>query len=150
MTSAVFQLLQGVDLDALTAVQRLLLTTDGTLTDALEVALLEPMALLKISQRLVSATEMHGVLQLNKDDRVLERRIVLWGRRTGRHYVFAESMVAIDRLPEGFRHDLIESDVPLGRLWVKHRLETYKQLLSVDCDPAPRSFSSSRFPPQGC
>ena len=68
---------------------------------------------------------------------VLERRIVLWGRRTGRHYVYAESMVAIDRLQPGLRQDLLESDVPLGRLWVKHRLETYKQLLSVDCEAAP-------------
>ena len=62
------------------------------------------------------------------------RAILLRGALSGRDYVHAESRVATDRLPEAFRRGLIESGEPMGRLWVSHRLETFKELLNMRLD----------------
>ena len=47
----------------------------------------------------------------------------LRGSRSGTNHVYAESLIAADRLGPAFRRGLVESDVPLGRLWIEQKLE---------------------------
>jgi chorismate-pyruvate lyase len=129
--------LQGVDLSALDPVQRVLLITDGTLTGILEAVFLEPIRLVKLGQRTVAAGVPHALLEPLAGEEILERRVLLQGARTGRNYVHADSQVAIERLAPAFRRDLMESELPLGRLWIQHRLETFKELLDAGYDPEP-------------
>jgi chorismate-pyruvate lyase len=124
----------GLDLSALEPLQRVLLTTDGTLTDILEAVFLERINLVKVRQRTVPASQSHAWIEPADGETILERNVILRGARTGRNYVYAESAVAIDRLSAAFRRDLLESDSPLGRLWIEHRLETCKELLDVRCE----------------
>jgi chorismate-pyruvate lyase len=147
------RLLSGVDLRSLAPIQRVLLATDGTLTDTLEVVVLEPIRLVKIGQRVLPPGRSHNRLQLGPEERVLERRIILQGARSGARYVYAESAIAIDRLEATLTRDLFESDLPIGRLWSEHRLETYKELLEVWCGRRqpnlPAEFGASRLPLAG-
>jgi len=123
--------LKGLDIRSLEPLQRVLLVTDGTLTEILEAAFLERIQLVKVLQQVVPTTSSHAWLDWKDDEAVLERRVLLRGERNRRNYVYAESLIAIDRLEPAFRQGLVESNLPLGRLWLVHKLETYKEMIEV-------------------
>jgi len=123
--------LGNFDASSLDLLQRVLLVNDGTLTDTLEAAFLEPIALCKVSIDTAPAERAMAELELGAGAPVMTRRILLCGESSGRNYVYAESWLALDRLPPRFREELVESDAPMGRLWSEHRLETWKELLAV-------------------
>jgi len=128
--------LDGLDVNLLGSLQRVLLVTDGTLTEILEAYFGERIALVKVSQRVIPATALHALLNPIPGESLIERKILLQGTRSRTNYVYAESLVAVDRLAPSFRDQLLNSDTPLGRLWLEHKLETFKQMHEVRCGPA--------------
>lgn len=120
--------LKGLDISSLELLQRVLLVTDGTLTDILEAAFLERIQLVKVLQQVVSS---HECLEWEDNEPIIERGVLLRGERSRRNYVYAKSLIAVDRLQPAFRKDLLESNIPLGRLWLEHKLETYKEIVYV-------------------
>jgi chorismate-pyruvate lyase len=131
-----FKHLHGIDAAKLTPLQRILLITDGTLTEILEAHFLERIELVKISECLLKGSELSTDIAIDADERVLERKINLRGQQSGTLYVYAESLVLVDRLDSSFQAELLETNIPLGRLWRAHRLETFKELVSIECRPA--------------
>jgi chorismate-pyruvate lyase len=127
--------LNVLGISSLPPLQRILLITDGTLTEILEAYFCERISLVKLSQRVIAATTSDTLLDPIPGESLIERKILLQGERTGTNYVYAESLVAVDRLPSAFREGL-NSHTPLGRLWLEHRLETFKQMHEVHCQPA--------------
>lgn len=125
--------LNGFDVNSLEPLQRVLLVTDGTLTEILEASFFERIRLVKVSQRVIAATVSHALLEPNPEEVVIERKILLQGERSLRNYAYAESLIAVDRLGTLFRDALLNSDTPLGRLWLEHKLETFKELQEVRC-----------------
>jgi len=123
--------LKGLDIRSLEPLQRVLLVTDGTLTEILEAAFLERIQLVKVLQQVVSPVSSHECLEWKDGEAVLERRVLLRGERSRKNYVYAESLIGIDRLGPGFRQGLVESNMPLGRLLLEHQLETYKEMIQV-------------------
>lgn len=117
----------NVDISTLGLLQRILVTTDGTLTDMLAAAFLEPIHLVKLDVTTAVAPERLGSLDLDVGATVMRRKIVLRGERTRTNYVYAETQIATDRLAPRFRDDLITGNTPLGALWISHRLETWKE-----------------------
>jgi chorismate-pyruvate lyase len=128
--------LDAIEGRSLSLLQRLLLVNDGTLTDALEAAFLEPITLRKIATDVSCDVKAPAELELAADRPVMTRLILLRGSASKRNYVFAESWIALDRLPSAMREELIESDTPIGRLWNDHQLETRKELLRFWRQPA--------------
>jgi chorismate-pyruvate lyase len=121
----------GFDPSSLDRLQRILLVTDGTLTDTLEAAFLEPIGLRKIGADIIPAQAPVADLDLAAGEPILDRQIVLYGETTGRPYIYAESLLALDRLPPRFREELMHSETPMGRLWSEYKMETWKELLHV-------------------
>lgn len=121
---------------SLNLLQRLLLVNDGTLTDALEAAFLEPIALVRLSVDVFSASD--GTLDLAQDPGlpVMHREVLLRGSTSRRNFVFAKSWIALNRLPAAMRSELAESGKPIGRLWSEYRLETAKEVLRFWREPA--------------
>jgi chorismate-pyruvate lyase len=132
----VFENLPELDAANLTPLQRILLITDGTLTEILEAYFLERIELVKLSEHLLTSGEMDAPLPAAADERILERKINLRGVVSGRLYVYAKSLVFVNRLDSSFQTELLETNIPLGRLWRSHRLETFKELVNVECRPA--------------
>jgi chorismate-pyruvate lyase len=132
----VLERLAGFEVGRLSPLQRILLITDGTLTEILEAHFLEPIELVKRSQRTFPASAAMRPFFAEPGDVILERKINLRGARSRRTYIYAESLLRIDRLSSEFRGALMDSEIPLGRLWHKFRLETYKELIGVDRRPA--------------
>jgi chorismate-pyruvate lyase len=112
--------------------QRVLLVTDGTLTEILEASFLERIQLIKVRQQVVHANKEHSYLEPIDDEAVMERKILLHGAESGRNYVYAESLVAVDRLGSALCDELLNSEIPLGRLWLEHKLETFKEMVEVE------------------
>jgi chorismate-pyruvate lyase len=125
-----------VGLGDLSLLQRMLLVCDGTLTDMVEAAFLEPIRLVKIAIETEPAGQPVEELELAAGALVMRRQILLRGATTGTNYVYAESLIAVDALPPALRDALLETDAPLGRLWVQHQLETRKEILQIWRIPA--------------
>lgn len=134
----------GVDVHRLQLLQRVLLISDGTLTDIVETAFLEPIRLVKLKLEVAPAAQAIDALELPVGEPVMHREILLQGQQSGENYVYAQSSIALNALPDKFREELVNTDIPLGRLWVQHRLETRKEILKVWHIPAGE-WPSSHF-----
>ena len=124
------------EIDGLDLLQRILVTTDGTVTDMLGAAFLETIELVKLSVTMDTTPAPLEALGLPTGATTMHRRIVLRGLRTGRPYAYAETVIAADRLQPAFRDDLLAGRTPLGQLWQSHRLETWKERPTVRRRPA--------------
>lgn len=113
---------------SLAPMQRVMLLSNGTLTDILQAFTLEEIGVHKLTEEQILGGGSN-LLELSPNENVLERSVVLYGKRTSRSYVYAESLIALERLPRGLAKELQEGSEPLGRLQLKHRLETFKELI---------------------
>jgi chorismate-pyruvate lyase len=112
-------------------VQRLLITSDGTLTHLLEAAALESISLTKLEQCVRPAAGRDDLLEVEYGELLMDRKVLLRGERSGTNYVYAESFIVFDRLPAPLRQALLISNTPMGLLWRKHRLEVFKELVDL-------------------
>jgi chorismate-pyruvate lyase len=118
-------------LSALGAFDRVLLSSDGTLTHVLEAHALESITLVALTQTLSRAHRSVPLLRLRKSETLLNREVLLRGSRTGKHYLYASSQIAADRLCPEFLELLLAAKLPIGLLWKKLRIETYKEILHM-------------------
>ncbi len=125
-----------IDPSVLSPFQRILLTTDGTLTDILEAYLFESVQIVKLSEELVSLVQDIPPLELKIGTEVIERKILLQGKISRNNFIYAESILVPSRLDEGFKTSLLNSQIPLGRLWLAHKMETFKEIVDSGKEPA--------------
>jgi chorismate-pyruvate lyase len=112
-----------------TPIQRILLVTDGTVTEILEAVTGESMRLIKLYEEQVNLeTDLPG-LELAAGQPVLRRKILLQGKMSLTNFLYADSYVALDRLDDWMRHGLLESHKPIGFLIQEHRLETFREIV---------------------
>jgi chorismate-pyruvate lyase len=119
------------DINHLEPALRVLLTSDGTVTDMLETICRETINARRIAQEVQPANGCVEPLELAAGESLLSRRVLLQGERTCTNYVYAESWIAIDRLDARFREGLLASDMPIGRLWRSNRVEIFKELILI-------------------
>lgn len=121
--------------DPLTRFQRLLLGTDGTVTTILEAFAGEPMEVVKLRQGFDTSNDGDADL-LAAGDRVLRRRVLLRGRRSHMSLLYAEAVVAVDRVDQVIVDGLLATDKPIGVLLAESRTETFREVLRIDREPA--------------
>lgn len=121
----------NIDPTRLSAFQRIILTTDGTLTDILEAYLSEKIHLIKLSEGMITLLEDHKPLALEMGQETIERKVLLQGRISRKNWIYAESLLVPERLDARLRERLIVSQEPMGRLWLEHRLETFKEIIHM-------------------
>jgi chorismate-pyruvate lyase len=115
----------------LTSFQRILLTTDGMVTEILEAYFWERMKVKKLFQDYFILEHSVPFLEIEKGCKVLQRKICLSGRLSQKNYIYAETIIVPDRLNEELREGLLESEKPIGLLILENRLETFREIL--DC-----------------
>ena len=120
----------------LSIIQRILLTTDGTVTNMLEAYLFEQIRLVKLFEELVTTTDDIAPMQLEKGSSVIDRKILLQGKTSRKNYIYAESLIVIDRLDESFQNDLLTTETPIGKLWQHHKVEMFKEIVDTGKKPA--------------
>lgn len=126
----------SVDLSTLPALQRILLTTDGTLTEMLEAYFLEPVQLVKLSERVFTASDSFPLLHVQPNDALVERRILLRNAARDDNLVYAESLIVVRELDDALYDGLMRSMIPMGQLWADHRLETFKEIVDIGREAA--------------
>lgn len=118
-------------LDGLGVVPRILLTTDGTLTHILEAYAAEPVYLVKLAHAFVTDPEVRAEFDLVGRERGVRRVILLRGTRSRTAYLFADSVVMLDRLPPLVAAGLLETDTPIGKLLFSSRAETFRRITEL-------------------
>lgn len=115
----------------LSTFQRILLTTDGTLTEILEAYLFEQIRVVKLSEGIVSISQDILPLEVKQGSEVIERKILLQGKISRKNFIYAESILVTERLEEKFKDELLHSKIPLGRLWLENKFETFKEIVDT-------------------
>ena len=82
-----------IDPRQLSTFQRILLTTDGTVTEMLEAYLFEKIQVAKLSMKEITLSEPFRPLKLAKGSRVISRKILLQGKVSRKNFVYAESII---------------------------------------------------------
>lgn len=115
----------------ITPFQRILLTTDGMVTEILEAYLWERMKVIKLFQDYFVLDKEIPSLEIGKGYRVMQRKVLLCGRLSQKNHLYAESIIIPDRLDEKIRDSLLNTNKPIGLLILENRLETFREIL--DC-----------------
>ena len=116
--------------------QRLLLVTDGRITDIVRVYSGETIKAIKIQQQLTISSSRFSPLKLDGQSQLLNRSIALQGSQTKTNYLYADSQIVLDRLDKDLHHELLFSHEPICKLLQKHRVETYREILDCGIEPA--------------
>ncbi|WCN11184.1 chorismate--pyruvate lyase family protein [Marinomonas mediterranea] len=113
---------------SLSVLQRLILESDGTLTQLVGNLVGESI----IAEKLFEGPTPDSRSQTSsfqQDERYLQKRIVsLKGQKSGFCYLYANSIVYHDNLNVNFSRALLDSKITIGRAWERYRVETYKEL----------------------
>jgi chorismate-pyruvate lyase len=131
---------RSLDLDPL---DRMLLSSDGTVTTLLEACAGEAIAT-RTTRKAGPAAHDHllaavgrwwhpdeTLLGLVPDERVIARRAVLTGVRSDVPYLVAESLVAVDRLSPAVTERLMCAGASLGRVLIAASIATRRQVLET-------------------
>jgi chorismate-pyruvate lyase len=102
----------------------------GTVTELLEHLAREPIEADILHQQAVPAG-IDSPLGLAVGTRTMHRAVLLTGRTTRRVFVYAESVIASDRLPPSACLRLETSRDPIGRVLVDHHLNVDRQWLGT-------------------
>ncbi len=116
--------------------QKILLTTDGSVTTILDV-IKGYVKIETLEQKFVDADpEMAELLNIEVGSTV-NYRVVIIG--TDEPLIYAISLIAVERLEDDFKEDLIKADMPIGRILRKHNIESRREIKSVDSeDQSPK------------
>ncbi len=108
--------------------RRYFLTTDGSVTTILDV-IRGHVKIETLEQKFVDADlEMAQLLNIEVGDKVNYRVVVI---ETEEPLIYAISLIAVKRLENDFKEDLIRADIPIGRILRKHNIESRREIKSV-------------------
>ena len=125
------QALEG-EVGRLSPVQKILLTTDGSVTQMLEVITGSSIRLETRSQQVEPADrETAGVLQCREGEEVNHRVVTIHRDPSGEVLLTAVSHALVTRLPLEFREDLMRADMPIGKILLRHRIEARREIREI-------------------
>ncbi|MCK5504499.1 MAG: DUF98 domain-containing protein [Thermodesulfovibrionia bacterium] len=125
-----------IDPRQLSTFQRILLTTDGTVTEILEAYLFEKIQVVKLSQGMITLKEGIKPLNLKKGSKVIERKILLQGKVSRKNFVYAKSIIVPERFDKNILDALERSRKPVGQIWLEHKTETFREIIDSAKEPA--------------
>ena len=112
----------------LSPVQKILLGTDGSVTQLLESITGHPVSVRTREQEIVKADTLAAErLNIAQGDAVNHRIVELLDATTGDVLVYATSQTPVARLATEFRDDLMKADIPIGRIIERHHIEARRR-----------------------
>jgi len=99
----------------LSSVQKILLTTDGSITRILEVLNGEEIVIKTLKRELIKDT--------------IYREVLLLGKESGRIYIFAKSWIPL--LKFDFMRDILTKDEPIGKILERNNLEVRREIREI-------------------
>jgi chorismate-pyruvate lyase len=139
MANTIFEGITKIEkqLGPLSSAQKILLTTDGSVTTILDV-LKGYVTIRTLIQEFRSAdADMAGILDVEEGATVNYRVVVIEGKEP---LIYAVSIIPVDRLDNDFKDDLIRADIPIGRILKKHNIESRREIKSVAVEEASQDL----------
>ncbi|MEM3437563.1 MAG: chorismate pyruvate-lyase family protein [Nitrososphaerales archaeon] len=116
----------------LSNVQKILLTTDGSITRILEVLTGKPVIIeTKIKESIKADEDLAKELKI-KPDEIINYRVVHLKNPNDKALIFARSWTPIERLSKKIKKDLTSADIPIGKILIKHKIETRREITSIN------------------
>ncbi|MDD1703456.1 MAG: chorismate pyruvate-lyase family protein [Methanoregula sp.] len=120
------------DVGRLSPVQKILLGTNGSVTQLLESYTGHPVSVRTREQEVVKADTLAAErLNIAPGDEVNHRIVELCDASTGEVLVYAKSQTPLSRLAPEFRDDLMKADIPIGRIIERHHIESRREILAA-------------------
>ena len=110
--------------------QKVLLTTDGSVTELLSLYTRRNITARKIEQ-FVGAGDPPAVLSCNGETPLLQRKVMLTDTDFCTNYLFAQSTFILDRLTKSTQHKLLETEVPIGLIWKEEKTEMFREIIDI-------------------
>jgi chorismate-pyruvate lyase len=121
-----------VTMDKLGLLERMLMTSDGTVTIMLEQIVGEPIATAGLAHSVAPVDPDTAAVLPFPAASLMTRTTQLVGTVTGTVYVRATSVFSPDALPERVRAALLKTGEPIGRLLRRERVESFREILSIE------------------
>ena len=106
--------------------QKILLATDGTVTDLVALYTGEAIRVKKLEQNIRDGIAP-AILQCDVTTRLLNRQILLSG--VNRNYLYADSLFVFERFSKAIQEQLLTTDRSIGLIWKEQRLETHREII---------------------
>lgn len=114
--------------------QKILLSTDGTVTDLLALYTGEAIRVKKLAQSIREAVAP-DTLRCEGPTKLLSRQILLSG--ASKNYLYADSLFVFERFSKSIQEQLLNTNKPIGLMWKEARLETYREIVEQKVEPCP-------------
>jgi chorismate-pyruvate lyase len=112
--------------------QKIMLSTDGTVTDLIALYTGEPIRVKKLEQS-IRLEVPPDVLRCEGPTKLLSRKILLSGASS--NYLYADSLFAFERFSRSIQDQLLNTDRPIGLMWKEERLETFREIVEQKVAP---------------
>lgn len=122
---------QRLDFSQLPAFLRTLLVTDGTVTKCLEAFYWEPVQVQATEQELIMLEADNPALSVAAGAEVLMRHVKLVGEHSQTCYAQADSVIAINNLPDQLSQALKSGEIGIGELLREKNLATYREIIDI-------------------
>jgi chorismate-pyruvate lyase len=121
--------LSKLNFRTLSAFQRALMVTDGTVTKFIEAYMLDPVEIIRLGQQRYPLEEDHPWLQADKGADVMFREVMIRGIYSHTLYVYGVSYIIPERLPATIRDRLEVQGEGIGRILNDCEMETRREVL---------------------
>lgn len=112
---------------------KLILTSTGSVTKALEILAEKPIFIKTIFQQIgyldKNQTDLGALLGINEGDPCNFREV--WLTDGLKNYVFSISLTPIKHINPQFKEDLIRADIPIGKLIEMHHIECRREIFNI-------------------
>jgi len=135
--------LRGIEKDVgpLSPVQKILVTTDGSVTRLLEAFTGSEIGIVTLNQETVeSSWDESSVLDITPGEPINHRVVEIRRNDTGGLLLHATSFTPLSRLEPEWRQDLVRADIPIGKILAGHKIEARRELLDIGLEPAAGAF----------
>lgn len=127
---------ESIDPATLSPFQRILLTTDGTVTEILEAQFWEAIAVVKLNHQQQKTETGIESLDITAGTEIVKRQVLLVGAKSNTVYIFAESILIPERLDPEIQNALATTRKPIGQLINDKRMESFREILVCSREPA--------------
>lgn len=116
----------------LSPLQKVLLSTDGSVTSILEMVTGSQVSIRTRAQYVRPAEPDEArILKIVAGEEVNYREVDIVEGESGKVLIHAVSRTPLSRLAPSFQQDLMQADIPIGRIIRRHRLETRREITDV-------------------
>ena len=119
--------------------QKILLTTDGSITAILDV-LYGKITLTTLEQHFESADAEHAKLvNVNQGDKINFREVIM--HKDGQPLIYAISHIPLSRCSDEVCADLVRADIPIGRILKNYNIESRREINNIYIEKANDTLS---------